>query len=78
VELQTLAGAQSYVVRSVYVVAPDFTQPLEPTETPTLTLVTCFPFDFLGSAPRRYIVQAVADAASASDRGPQRIKNQVE
>jgi LPXTG-site transpeptidase (sortase) family protein len=69
VELQTFAGAQSYVVRSVYVVAPDFTQPLEPTETPTLTLVTCFPFDFLGPAPRRYIVQAVADGALVSLSG---------
>lgn len=66
VELQTPSGAQSYVVRSVYVVAPDFVEPLKATEGPTLTLVTCFPFDSIGPAPRRYIVRAVADSAPAS------------
>jgi sortase A len=31
---------------------------LDPTEKPTLTLVTCYPFDFIGHAPKRFIVQA--------------------
>lgn len=63
VELETLARTQSYVVRSVYVVEPEYPLALRPTGEPTLTLVTCFPFDYLGPAPRRFIVQAVADGA---------------
>jgi sortase (surface protein transpeptidase) len=31
---------------------------LNPTRQPTLTLVTCYPFDFIGHAPKRFIVQA--------------------
>jgi len=30
----------------------------EPTDTPVLTLVTCYPFNYLGAAPERYIVRA--------------------
>jgi len=59
IELETLDRRQSFVVRSVYVVEPDHLQALRPTAEPTLTLVTCFPFDYIGPAPRRYIVQAV-------------------
>ena len=51
VDLETMAVTQSYVVRSVYVVEPQDTMALRPTREPTLTLVTCFPFDH--SAPRR-------------------------
>jgi sortase A len=67
IELETLAGRQSYVVRSVYVVDPGVTAVLASSAQPTLTLVTCFPFDYAGPAPRRYIVQAVADGAAAPD-----------
>lgn len=51
------------VVRSVSVVEPEYTAALLPTSEPTLTLITCFPFDYLGPAPRRYVVQAVVDGA---------------
>lgn len=61
IELETLSTTQSYVVRSVYVVEPEATSVLQPTGEPTVTLVTCFPFNYVGPAPRRYIVQAVAD-----------------
>jgi sortase A len=63
VELETPDAGRSYVVRSVSVVEPEFTGSLQPTNEPTVTLVTCFPFDYVGPAPRRYIVQAVADKA---------------
>jgi len=41
---------------------------LDPTERPTVTLVTCYPFDFIGHAPKRFIVQAelVGDEARAT------------
>ncbi len=38
---------------------------LQPTPTPTLTLVTCYPFYYIGAAPKRFIVSALLqDAAS--------------
>ena len=39
-------------------VAPERSDVLEPSSYPTLTLVTCFPFDFIGPAPLRFIVRA--------------------
>ena len=37
---------------------PDDVYVLDPTPRPTLTLVTCYPFEFIGHAPKRFIVQA--------------------
>jgi sortase A len=34
------------------------TATLEPTNAPSITLVTCYPFYFVGSAPERFIVRA--------------------
>ena len=48
----------SYVVDSVKIVSPSDVSVLEPTTEPSLTLVTCYPFYFVGSAPQRYIVHA--------------------
>ena len=31
---------------------------LDPTDRPTLTLITCYPFTYVGKAPRRFIVRA--------------------
>ena len=39
-------------------VAPEDVYVLNPTSRPTLTLVTCYPFDFIGHAPKRYIIKA--------------------
>jgi sortase A len=39
-------------------VGPKDVHVLDPTDEPTLTLVTCYPFEFIGHAPRRFIVQA--------------------
>ena len=41
------------------VVSPKDTWVLNPTPTATLTLVTCYPFTYVGSAPQRFIVRAV-------------------
>jgi sortase A len=56
--LATTAGTFHYRVRSVEIVEPDVTQVLAPSDRPSLTLVTCYPFYFIGSAPERYIVNA--------------------
>lgn len=59
-ELESLSGRRDYAVTSITIVEPDDLWPLDPAETDTVTLVTCYPFYFVGSAPQRYIVQAVA------------------
>jgi sortase A len=57
-ELETLAGTQTYVIDSITLVNPDDVSVLKNESAPELTLVTCFPFYFVGSAPERYIVRA--------------------
>jgi sortase A len=47
-----------YVVDSIKIVDPKDVSVLRPTKVPSLTLVTCYPFYFIGSAPQRYIVHA--------------------
>lgn len=47
-----------YDVRSTGIVEPTDVSVLEPTPGSTLTLVTCYPFDYIGAAPKRFIVQA--------------------
>ena len=43
---------------STAIVKPDNVRVLFPSKTETLTLVTCYPFNFVGPAPRRFIVRA--------------------
>ncbi len=47
-----------YRVENIQVVRPNDTQVLNSSEQSTLTLVTCYPFSFIGSAPNRFIVRA--------------------
>ena len=51
-------GVAHYEVESIQVVAPSQVEVLAPTAEPKLTLVTCYPFYFVGDAPDRYIVTA--------------------
>ena len=51
-------GEFEYVVESTAVVSPDATEVLRPGNGATLTLITCYPFRFIGSAPDRFIVRA--------------------
>ena len=56
--LHTRDGDFAYLVESTAVVPPSDVQVLRPTSGHTLTLITCFPFTYLGSAPDRFIVRA--------------------
>jgi sortase A len=47
-----------YVIDAIRIVGPEDVSVLDSTPVPSLTLVTCFPFYFIGSAPQRYIVSA--------------------
>ncbi len=76
--LQTTAGERMFSVASTQVVTPDRVDVLDDTEVPTLTLITCHPFYYVGSAPNRFIVQAevlpaevtpTAEAVTASFTG---------
>ena len=51
-------GAFYYRVDSIRIVTPDRVDVLQADSEPTLTLVTCYPFDFVGKAPERFIVRA--------------------
>lgn len=59
IRLATLEGVAHYRVAGIDVVAPERVDVLDPTPEPTLTLVTCYPFYFVGDAPERYVVRAV-------------------
>lgn len=59
-ELETSAGTQTYMIDSIRLVTPDDVSVLKNDPVPAMTLVTCFPFYFVGSAPQRYIVHASA------------------
>jgi sortase A len=58
ITLMTLQGSYRYRVDSISVVGPEATQVLDNTGGDFLTLVTCFPFYYVGPAPRRFIVRA--------------------
>jgi len=58
ITLTTLAGAYRYRVDFTEIVGPRDTKVLNHSDDPILTLVTCYPFYFVGPAPRRFIVRA--------------------
>lgn len=71
-EVETLDGIYSYQIDTITIVSPDQVELLEPSEEARLTLVTCYPFYFVGKAPERYVVRAlfkdpVGDRIAATD-----------
>jgi sortase A len=57
-DVTTADRVYHYTIRKTFIVEPKDVYVLDPTERPTLTLVTCYPFEFIGHAPHRFIVQA--------------------
>jgi len=70
-EFTTADRLYRYRISKTLIVGPDDVYVLDPTDQPTLTLVTCYPFEFVGHAPRRFIVQAqfVGEEARAGSGG---------
>jgi sortase A len=60
IDVYTQRGRSRYAVDEIQTVSPDDVSVLAPGAKPSLTLVTCYPFYFVGSAPLRYIVHAMA------------------
>jgi sortase A len=58
-EIETISRIDRYRVERFWIVGPDDVSVLDPTPSPAVTLVTCYPFYFVGSAPQRFIVRAV-------------------
>lgn len=54
----TSKGSRRYRVEAIDIVEPSETRVLDPTQEPVLTLVTCYPFYYVGNAPQRFIVRA--------------------
>ena len=70
VTLTTLLGEFRYRVVSASIVRPDNIAVLAPTENQILTLVTCYPFYYVGPAPSRFIVRAERIAGTSSEPRP--------
>jgi sortase A len=58
IRIVTTDGVFHYYVQRTNVVMPDDVWVLDPTNYSALTLVTCYPFNYIGSAPKRFIVRA--------------------
>jgi sortase A len=58
IRFSTADAELEYVVKETMIVEPTAVEVLDPTETATLTLITCYPFDYIGPAPNRFIVRA--------------------
>ncbi|MCU1386028.1 MAG: sortase [Acidobacteria bacterium] len=57
-EFNTGDRVYRYRISKTWIVGPDDVYVLDPTPQPALTLVTCYPFEFVGHAPNRFIVRA--------------------
>lgn len=58
IQLQAVDGLARYQVDWVQIVRPDDTAILAPSARSSITLVTCYPFHYIGAAPQRYVVYA--------------------
>jgi len=56
--LQTSTGQYLYRVKRTRIVSPENTSALAPTSDAELNLITCYPFYYVGSAPKRFVVEA--------------------
>jgi sortase A len=58
ITVSALNGRFRYKVESTEIVEPDSTDVIQPVNSPVMTLITCYPFAYIGSAPERFIVRA--------------------
>jgi len=70
IDLIRTGQSDSYVVEKIQIVNPDDVSVLNSTRGASLTLVTCFPFYYVGSAPQRFIVHASMTGSGQSHQEP--------
>jgi len=58
IQFETIDAAYAYKVASIEIVKPEDVGVLKAGRDSELTLVTCYPFDYIGSAPERFVVKA--------------------
>jgi sortase A len=58
IEIATFRSTRTYTVDGIEIVTPDDVGVLRARSVPSLTLVTCYPFYFMGDAPQRFILHA--------------------
>jgi len=63
IEVRSIGRTQRYRVTALQIVEPTDVSVLDATDEPSVTLVTCYPFYFVGNAPKRYIVKGTLDRA---------------
>jgi LPXTG-site transpeptidase (sortase) family protein len=64
IQFSTVRETSEYVVESTEIVEPDETRVMESRGVRELTLISCYPFYFVGAAPHRFIVHAIPAHAS--------------
>ena len=69
IQFATVQGTYEYVVDSTEIVAPEDTQVMESRGRSELTLITCYPFYFVGSAPKRFVVHARPITSAPANQG---------
>lgn len=68
IEIVSPQRTETFIIDRITIVERTDVSVLQPRERSSLTLITCYPFYFIGSAPRRYIVQAsVADSIPTNE-----------
>ena len=81
IRLRTPDGSFVYAVEGIRIVDPERGDLLHASHRPRLTLVTCFPFKWIGPAPQRFVVfarpydpKSDGDRAASNDRGRRRAR----
>ena len=69
IELTTSMETETYTIDRIVIVSPEDVSVLAPRSRASITLVTCYPFYYVGSAPQRYIVQASIDPSDSESPG---------
>jgi sortase A len=78
IDLTTTAMRATYIVDQIEIVSPADVGVLQPRPSPSITLVTCYPFYFVGDAPKRFIVHAslASGRVTSNDKSSSSVKRQ--
>jgi sortase A len=77
IDLERAGGSDTYVIETIQIVYPDDVSVLKPTQESSLTLVTCFPFYYVGNAPQRFVVHATITSLVQSHQAANQFKSAV-
>jgi sortase A len=63
----TTTSTIHYFIDTIDIIHPTDMEILDPTSGPALTLVTCYPFEFIGNAPMRFVIRATPRQSAGGD-----------